>query len=118
MGINFNELLEKAIHSRRSYIRSPYNTGFRLCNGFQEGIPNVVIDIFAKTIVFHDYSNDETLVKSLLPLSNNFYLGYARALSKKDEAKDRKIKLAPLFLVTITTGKLSKIMCIMRYDYS
>ncbi|MEK9657966.1 MAG: class I SAM-dependent methyltransferase [bacterium] len=40
-------------------IQAPYETAFRLINGFLEGVPNVIVDVFGRTVVCHDYSRDK-----------------------------------------------------------
>jgi len=50
--------IETAIQKRAPFIQAPYETAFRLLNGFLEGVPDLVIEIFGKTVVYHDYSTD------------------------------------------------------------
>ena len=66
MSNELHQLIDKAILKRGAFIQPPYDTAFRLLNGFQEGIPDMVIDIFATTVVFHDYTDDDNLVNQLL----------------------------------------------------
>lgn len=63
MKIQIQMLLEKAIQKRSLLIKPPYNTAFRLLNGFSEGIPSLVIEIFGRTAVFHDYGSDDDIKK-------------------------------------------------------
>lgn len=56
-------LLDQAISLRRAQIASPQTLGrvsheeaFRLFNGFYEGQPNLVLDVYGQTLVIHDYS--------------------------------------------------------------
>lgn len=49
-------LLERAAAARTEFLTAEHNTAFRLFNGFTEGNPLLVIDIFASTAVIHDYS--------------------------------------------------------------
>lgn len=56
-----------AIQRRRDVMKAPYNTAFRLINGFVEHLPNLVVEVFGKTIVFHNYTDDEILVDALVP---------------------------------------------------
>ncbi len=51
-------LLEKALASRASLIDSKHESAFRLFNGFTEGCPDLVIDIYASTAVIHNYADD------------------------------------------------------------
>jgi len=57
-------LLEKAVSSRRDLFDDSHETAFRLFNGFSEGWPDLVLDIYASTLVITDYSdqpNDQSL---------------------------------------------------------
>lgn len=49
-------LLEKATASRTPLLDPPHETAFRLFNGFSEGFPSLALDIYASTLVVHDYS--------------------------------------------------------------
>ncbi|MDA1353840.1 MAG: class I SAM-dependent methyltransferase [bacterium] len=57
-----------AIQRRRKLMQEPYNTAFRLINGFVEQLPDLIIDIFGKTIVFHNYTTDEDTVDTIIPV--------------------------------------------------
>jgi 23S rRNA (cytosine1962-C5)-methyltransferase len=48
-------LLEKAIEARQSLFDPASQSAFRLFNGFSEGNPDLVIDLYASTLVFHNY---------------------------------------------------------------
>ncbi|MBK8823116.1 MAG: class I SAM-dependent methyltransferase [Anaerolineales bacterium] len=58
MTNSLTSLLEKALTSRASLIDPKHETAFRLFNGFSEGCPDLVIDIYASTAVVHNYAND------------------------------------------------------------
>jgi len=51
-------LLEKAFASRGQLIDSKHESAFRLFNGFIEGCPDIVIDIYASTAVIHNYADN------------------------------------------------------------
>jgi 23S rRNA (cytosine1962-C5)-methyltransferase len=51
-------LLEKALASRTSLIDSNHESAFRLFNGFTEGRPDIVIDMYAATVVIHNYAEN------------------------------------------------------------
>ncbi len=51
-------LFEKAINARQSLFDTEHQSAFRLFNGFTEGNPNLVIDVYASTVVFHNYADD------------------------------------------------------------
>jgi 23S rRNA (cytosine1962-C5)-methyltransferase len=48
-------LLEKALVSRAPLIDPKHESAFRFFNGFLEGCPDIVIDIYASTVVVHNY---------------------------------------------------------------
>ncbi len=51
-------LLEKAIAARASLFDTRHETAFRLFNGFMEGNRDLAIDVYASTLVIHDYADD------------------------------------------------------------
>jgi 23S rRNA (cytosine1962-C5)-methyltransferase len=50
-------LLEKAIALRAACFDERHETAFRLFHGFTEGQPALVADLYAKTIVLHNYAD-------------------------------------------------------------
>jgi len=52
-------LLSVAIVARAELFEPKHETAFRLFNGFYEGYPNLVVDLYARTLVLHDYSEIE-----------------------------------------------------------
>jgi 23S rRNA (cytosine1962-C5)-methyltransferase len=50
-------LLEKAIALRAACFDERHETAFRLFNGFTEGQSALVVDLYAKTIVLHNYAD-------------------------------------------------------------
>jgi 23S rRNA (cytosine1962-C5)-methyltransferase len=62
MGASMNneqiiDLLERAIAARESLFDLQHQTAFRLFNGFYEGFPSLVIDLFARTVVLQNYAD-------------------------------------------------------------
>jgi 23S rRNA (cytosine1962-C5)-methyltransferase len=49
-------LLEKALAAREALIDAGHKTAFRLFNGFLEGCPDLVVDVYAATAVVHNYA--------------------------------------------------------------
>jgi len=49
-------LLEKAIAARETLFDAGHNTAFRLFNGFLEGCPDLMVDLYAATTVLHNYA--------------------------------------------------------------
>jgi len=54
------QLLENAIYARTDLFDSKHESAFRLFNGFSEGYPELVLEIYARTLVLHNYANDST----------------------------------------------------------
>ena len=51
-------LLEKALEARSSLFDARHETAFRLFNGFTEGEPRLVVDLYASTLVIHNYAEE------------------------------------------------------------
>lgn len=51
------ELIENALAFRAPFFDERHETAFRLFNGFSEGKPDLVIDLYARTIVIHNYAD-------------------------------------------------------------
>ena len=51
------ELLEKALAFRAACFDDRHETAFRLFSGFTEGNPDLVIDLYARTLVIHNYAD-------------------------------------------------------------
>jgi 23S rRNA (cytosine1962-C5)-methyltransferase len=54
----FMPLLKKALEARASLFDARHETAFRLFNGFTEGEPNLVVDLYASTLLIHSYTDD------------------------------------------------------------
>lgn len=52
------DLLEKAIDARAALFDADHQAAFRLFNGFTEGNPDLVIDLYGSTLVLHNYAED------------------------------------------------------------
>jgi len=50
-------LLEKAITAREALFEAGHKNAFRLFNGFLEGFPELVVDLYAATAVFFNYAD-------------------------------------------------------------
>ena len=51
-------LLEKVLAAREPFFDAGHRTAFRLFNGFLEGCPDLVIDLYAATAVLHNYAEE------------------------------------------------------------
>src|SRR6185503_15412724 len=51
------EPIEDALKFRASFFDERHETAFRLFNGFTEGNPDLAIDLYARTLVLHNYTD-------------------------------------------------------------
>jgi 23S rRNA (cytosine1962-C5)-methyltransferase len=65
-------LLKKAIEARTSLFDARHESAFRLFNGFTEGEPNLVIDLYASTGVIHNYADDPAHGKLLVTQAQHY----------------------------------------------
>src|SRR5215207_9175508 len=49
-------LLERALEARASLFDMRHESAFRLFNGFTEGEPDLVVDLYASTLLIHNYA--------------------------------------------------------------
>ena len=65
-------LIRTAIEARIGLFDDRHETAFRLFNGFLEGYPELVIDLYARTAVIFNYANppalSQTLIDALQPI--------------------------------------------------
>lgn len=54
---NLPALLEACLAARHDFLDSRHEAAFRLFNGFLEGDPNLVIDLYGRTAMLHNYAN-------------------------------------------------------------
>lgn len=65
-------LLENVIKAREGLFDARHESAFRLFNGFTEGEPNLVIDLYASTLVIHNYADDQVRGKLLIEQAGHF----------------------------------------------
>ena len=53
----FLSLLDQALQARALLFDPTHRSAFRLFNGFSEGNPDLVVDLYASTLVFHNYAD-------------------------------------------------------------
>lgn len=59
--MNFDSLkplLDQSLSSRHGILETASDTSFRIFNGFYEGFPSLILDIYASTLLVHDYSDE------------------------------------------------------------
>ena len=69
-------LLDRALQARATHLEdfpvlegsenAPFDGAFRLFNGFLEGCPSLVVDLYGRTLVLHDYAGDQPAAQSVL----------------------------------------------------
>lgn len=58
MSIQLQPLLERALRARESLFDPRHESAFRLFNGFREGYPDLVIDLYATTAVLYNHADE------------------------------------------------------------
>jgi 23S rRNA (cytosine1962-C5)-methyltransferase len=66
-------LLEKALEARASLFDAKNEAAFRLFNGFTEGERNLTVDLYASTLVIHNYADDPARGKPLAEQAGTFF---------------------------------------------
>ena len=103
--------LTKAFAARADLFDQQHEAAFRLFNGFYEGCPDLAIDLYARTLVFHNYADPpedgiplvdaaRLFLRSSLPWAriaiiktrNSSNLAERRGLVIERETPDRKIR--------------------------
>jgi 23S rRNA (cytosine1962-C5)-methyltransferase len=105
-------LLEKAIVSRQTLFDSPHEQAFRLFNGFTEGCPDLVIDVYGATFLIHDYADNAEQNKALIEEIKKFVpvaLSWLRAgILKTRNGKTQNEKRGELIFGTKTDSKIKE----------
>jgi len=105
-------LLEKAMDGRASLFDPPHETAFRLFNGFSEGCPDLAIDLYASTAVFHNYASDPDQGMNLVHEAKEFLLNrllWLRAgLVKTRNGKSQDEKRGKLLFGEKPDGKVKE----------
>ena len=85
------QLLDKALASRGTLFDAHHESAFRLFNGFSEGCPDLVIDLYATTVVIHNYADTpqqgEKLVNETCNYLQNKFSWLKAGLVKTRNAK-------------------------------
>jgi 23S rRNA (cytosine1962-C5)-methyltransferase len=67
-------LLDTCLKARASLFDERHESAFRLFNGFYEGCPDIVIDLYAATLVIHNYAGGPADGFPLVNTAQEFYL--------------------------------------------
>lgn len=68
------ELLDRAIAARIALIDEEHLSGLRLFNGFYEGIPGLVADLYGRTLVLANHADHPESLQPLIRASLAYYL--------------------------------------------
>ncbi len=72
---SFQPALAAALTARAALLDPRHETAFRLFNGFYEGWPALVADLYGKTLVLHNYADPPAESTALVDIAAEFYLG-------------------------------------------
>ena len=70
--------LQKAIDSREQLFDAAHETTFRLFNGFTEGNPHLSLDLYAGSVIFHNYNSDASAGMPLVHEAMQFVTHHPR----------------------------------------
>jgi 23S rRNA (cytosine1962-C5)-methyltransferase len=68
------ELLSAALQARQTMLDHNHHSAFRLFNGFYEGCPDLAVDIYARTLVTHNYASPYESGAELISAAQDFFL--------------------------------------------
>ena len=63
---HLHERIRLALEARNDLFDPPHLTAFRLYNGFYEGYPDLVVDLYATTLLLYNYSKNPETLRNLL----------------------------------------------------
>ena len=67
-------LLSIALDARHEQFDPQYEAAIRLFNGFYEGCPDLVVDLYARTLVLQNYADPPQNARNIILAANNFLL--------------------------------------------
>ncbi len=68
------ELLSQALPYRQAQLVEPHNTALRLFNGFYEGFPSLVVDLYARTLVVFTHKVSAAISHALAEMVHRAYV--------------------------------------------
>ncbi len=77
MSLNPEELISRlslALEARQGLFEAGHETGFRLFNGFLEGYPDLVVDLYGRTLVLYNYADQPPSAEGHLRLAQAYLL--------------------------------------------
>lgn len=73
MTKSLDELLANALTARAALFDARHEVAFRLFNGFTEGWPALAVDLYARTLVLHDYADAPETGQAAIAAAHQFY---------------------------------------------
>ena len=67
-------ILEAALAARQDLFDTQHEGAFRLFNGFYEGDPNLVVDLYARTLVIFNYADPPAQAQATIQAAQNYFL--------------------------------------------
>lgn len=64
--LHIKHLIDNALEARSDLFGDEHQSAFRIFNGFYEGYPNLVVDLYAKSLIIYNYAaipQDETSIE-------------------------------------------------------
>jgi 23S rRNA (cytosine1962-C5)-methyltransferase len=71
--LNMIQLLERALEGRIPLMEEPHRTALRLFNGFYEGMPGLVVDLYATALVIYNHAAQPGHLDDSVRLCLDFY---------------------------------------------
>jgi 23S rRNA (cytosine1962-C5)-methyltransferase len=109
---SLSELLDRSLAARKSLFDPRHETAFRLFNGFTEGCPQLVVDLYAATVVLNDYSDSPEEGLALVYEAQSFlqtHLDWLRAgIVKTRSGRSQAEKRGKLLFGTIPDHKIKE----------
>ena len=72
-NISSEDTLAAALDARTARFDTAHDAAFRLFNGFYEGEPRLVADLYGKTLVLHNYADPPVSAEELVDAAAEFY---------------------------------------------
>lgn len=73
MELSLKALLEKAFENRSGLLDERHQAAFRLFNGFTEGLPGLAVDLYAASLVIHNFSDPPVGLEEAVQVAQEFY---------------------------------------------
>ncbi|KAF0109853.1 MAG: hypothetical protein FD147_2020 [Chloroflexi bacterium] len=105
-------LLHKALRARQSFINPEHTSAFRLFNGFYEGEPDLVVDVYGSTLVLFSYSEDGQASLLLTQLARDVLLEALPwikcVISKYHGAEDTDLRMGNITFGSLPQTQISE----------